>query len=132
MQFDALYPRESKILGLAMNKLSSRAFPQRRLWWLLWLALLLPAAQAAAAWHAVSHAALESSGETGGKQLVHLNDCAQCLAAAAMSGGAPTGQIQRVIHSEACYAVPPFTADGLLPAFRARAYLSRAPPFSPL
>lgn len=113
-----------------MHRPSSCTFSRRRLWWLLWLALLLPVAQSAAAWHAVSHAGKESSGETGGKHALHLNDCALCLTAAAMSGGAPTGQHQSAPISLARYAVPNFSVDGVLPASPLRAYLSRAPPFA--
>ena len=42
--------------GFAMHAHRSRAVPRRHLVWLLWLALLLPVAQAAASWHALSHA----------------------------------------------------------------------------
>ena len=115
-----------------MHRPSSFTFYQRRLGWLLWLALLLPAAQSAAAWHAVSHTGLESSGEAGGQQALHLNDCSLCLTAAAMSSGAPTAQFKNVRLSSASYTVPVLAADGISPAFPARAYLSRAPPFPPL
>lgn len=114
-----------------MHRPSSRTFSRRRLWWLLWLALLIPTAQAAAAWHAVSHTGLESSGEVGGKPVLHLNDCALCLTAAAMSGGALIGQLQGVPSAAARYPAPLVVANDVWPPFPPRAYLSRAPPCAP-
>lgn len=114
-----------------MHRPSSCTLSRRRLWWLLWFALLLPAAQSAAAWHAVSHTGLESRSETGGNRALHLNDCALCLTAAAMSGGALAGQMERVPIVAANFAAPQVSADGVWPTFPARAYLSRAPPFAP-
>ncbi len=52
--------------------------------WLLWLALILPIAQAMAGVHALSHA-----GERGDDGLVHLVDCDLCLVAAHLGAGAP-------------------------------------------
>jgi len=98
---------------------------------LLCFALLIPTAQAAAAWHAISHTPVESSGDAGGKPVVHLNDCALCLTAAAMSGGALVGQLQGVTDSAARYPAPLVAAEDVWPPFPPRAYLSRAPPCVP-
>lgn len=52
--------------------------------WLLWLALLLPIAQAMAGGHALSHV-----NDRPDEGLVHLVDCDLCLTAAHLAGGAP-------------------------------------------
>lgn len=56
--------------------------------WLLWLALLLPIAQAMAGVHALSHVGADRRDE-GTAHLVH---CDLCLAAADLAGGAPTAE----------------------------------------
>ncbi|MFG6459931.1 DUF2946 family protein [Roseateles sp. DXS20W] len=55
--------------------------------WLLWLALILPIAQAMADVHALSHA-----GDRQNDGLVHLDDCDLCLTAAHLAGGAPAAE----------------------------------------
>jgi hypothetical protein len=52
--------------------------------WLLWLALLLPIAQAMAGVHALSHV-----GEQGQDGLVHAVDCDLCVTAAHLAGAVP-------------------------------------------
>lgn len=54
--------------------------------WLLWLALLLPIAQAMAGVHALSH--LGSDRRDDG--IAHLVHCDLCLTAANLAGGAPS------------------------------------------
>ncbi|MFG6432545.1 hypothetical protein [Roseateles sp. LYH14W] len=55
--------------------------------WLLWLALLLPIAQAMAGVHALSHA-----GHDQDDAIVHLVDCDLCLTAAHLAGGAAAAE----------------------------------------
>ncbi|MCY4745452.1 hypothetical protein NYO99_10765 [Pelomonas sp. UHG3] len=52
--------------------------------WLLWLALILPIAQAMAGAHAFTH--VSDRPDDG---LVHLVDCDLCLTAAHLAGGVP-------------------------------------------
>lgn len=107
----------------------------RRFTWLLWLALLLPMAQAAANWHAFSHTGRETSsdtrGEPNGKQAPHLSHCDLCLTAAAVAGGAlpvaPTALPIPGLRHQAPQAA--FTSVWL--ALTVLAYLSRAPPPAP-
>lgn len=56
--------------------------------WLLWLALLLPVAQAMAAAHALSH--LDGSRQDDG--ISHLVHCDLCLTAADLASGAPAAE----------------------------------------
>ena len=104
---------------------------RRRLWWLLWLALLLPIVQAAANWHALSHTRLEANGEADGKQALHLSHCDLCLTAAAVSGGALPSKTPFPPSSAARHAAPHAASGGVWLALPTRAYLSRAPPFAP-
>ncbi len=53
--------------------------------WLLWLALILPIAQAMADVHALSHV-----GDRQDDGLVHVVDCDLCLTAAHLAGAVPT------------------------------------------
>ncbi|HEY0957236.1 MAG TPA: hypothetical protein VGE36_20960 [Roseateles sp.] len=69
--------------------------------WLLWLALILPIAQAMAGVHALSHA-----GERGDDGLVHLVDCDLCLVAAHLGAGAPVASPQPLPASPAVHAAP--------------------------
>ena len=104
---------------------------QRRSTWLLWLALLLPMAQAAANWHAFSHTGRETRGEPKGKQAPHFSHCDLCLTAAAVAGGAlpaaPTALPIPALRHQAPQAA--FASVWL--ALTALAYLSRAPPLAP-
>lgn len=102
--------------------------PQRRFMWLLWLALLLPLAQATATWHAYSHIALEQSQESDSKQALHQTHCDLCLTAAAVSSGAlPTAQLVLPFHS-ASFCLPHVAFKGVWLALLSPAYSPRAPP----
>ena len=109
--------------------LNFRPASQRRLAWLLWFALIVPLAQGAASWHAVSHAALEAAGAADGKRAPHPTHCDLCLAAAGASGGAPPGEPPSLPPDpSARHAMPQAASSGILPAPLALAYQSRAPP----
>lgn len=107
-----------------------------RLTWLLWLALLLPVAQAAAAWHAVSHTAVGSASGLGerpsgdNKQALHPVHCDLCLTAAALGGGALPSAPQWLVHPAARHQAPQATPGSPWLPPPARAYHSRAPPFA--
>lgn len=111
--------------------------PKQRLTWLLWLALLLPLSQSAAAWHAVSHAAVGSAPGSSErpandhKQALHPVHCDLCLTAAAVGGGAlPTAQ-QWLVHPAARHPAPQALPGSPWLPPRTRTYHSRAPPFAP-
>ncbi|MFG6488183.1 hypothetical protein ACG04R_15970 [Roseateles sp. BYS78W] len=70
--------------------------------WLLWLALLLPIAQAMAGVHALSHV-------SGGRQdegVAHLVHCDLCLTAADLAGGAPAAEPVAVAATTATHVAP--------------------------
>jgi len=106
----------------------SRTVASRRSTWLLWLALLLPMAQAAATWHALSHTGREASGEANGKQALHQTLCDLCLTAAAVTGGALPVAPPDMPHPAARHEVPLAAFASVWLALPALAYLSRAPP----
>ena len=94
--------------------------------WLLWLALLLPLAQAMAGVHALSHA----SGERQGDSLAHLVHCDLCLAAADLGSGAPASEPALLAQSPAVHAAP-LLARGHAPRAVALGLPpARAPPLS--
>ncbi|CAM4010020.1 hypothetical protein ROSA5918_18795 [Roseateles saccharophilus] len=77
--------------------------------WLLWLALLLPIAQAMAGVHALSHV----SGERQDDGIAHLVHCDLCLTAADLASGAPTappGPLPVGVAVEALVATPAVAA----------------------
>jgi len=69
--------------------------------WLLWLALLLPIAQAMAGMHAISH--LDDRPDDGLVDLVH---CDLCLTAAHLAAGAPAAEPPALAVSPAGHAAP--------------------------
>jgi len=113
-----------------MRASSSRSVPQRRLMWLLWAACLLPIAQTAATWHALSLARADRA-DVRDTQLLHHTHCDFCLTAAALSGGVLPGQPpsppRHVGHHEAPQAI----ASDIRFALAVWVYRSRAPPSAP-
>ena len=112
-----------------MSNVRSGRLAARRFGWLVWLGLLLPIAQLAAATHALSHArTATSSRDDPTSQVQHFAHCDLCLTAAAIGGAAP-------VSDPAALAMPAFDASpprdvvrvspALAPSF---AYRSRAPP----
>ncbi|MFG6456625.1 hypothetical protein [Roseateles sp. BYS96W] len=69
--------------------------------WLLWLALLLPIAQAMAGMHAISH--LDDRPDDGLVDLVH---CDLCLTAAHLAAGAPAAEPPALAACPAVHAAP--------------------------
>ena len=89
--------------------------------WLLWLALLLPIAQALAGVHALSHA-----GERQGDGVAHLAHCDLCLTAANLGSNAPANKPSPLRLEGATHVAPqpvaasaPRAADAGLPPARA-------------
>jgi hypothetical protein len=103
-------------------------WPRRRFAWLLWLGLLLPMAQVAAAVHVLSHARGAISGEADDKSAPHASHCDLCLTAAAIAGGAAIGEPPAFTPPAVRHEVPPAFAVEVWLALPVRAYLSRAPP----
>ena len=107
--------------------------------WVLWLALLLPLAQASAAWHAVTHvgAALgdaerdvERDADIAAKHAPHLAHCDLCLTAAGIGGAAFAGAPTPTPHPALRHQAPQRAFAGVWAASAPRAYRSRAPPLS--
>ncbi len=104
----------------------------RGLSWLFWLALLLPVAQSASAWHGYSHGRTQTASEREqDKQAPHSAQCDLCLSAAALSGGALMGRPPSFAAIAARHALPQPATASVWQALPALAYLSRAPPSAP-
>jgi hypothetical protein len=113
-----------------MHASSLRTTLPRRFAWLLWLGLLLPVAQVAAACHALSHTSDIVSGQADGKQAPHASHCDLCLSAAAIAGGALPGAIPAFVHPSLRHSIPQERVADVWPALPLRAYRSRAPPLA--
>lgn len=109
-----------------------RAAIAHRIGWLLCLVLLLPGAQTAAAWHALSHAAAAADTDLPGKGAPHLAHCDQCLCATPLGGGALPATAGAAPLAEARHALPQPGARACPHPVPAAAYLSRAPPLASL
>lgn len=93
--------------------------------WLLWLALILPIAQAMAGVHALSHV-----GERQDDGIAHLVHCDLCLTAADLGAGAPTAEPPALVAGVATHAAP-LIARGTAPrAVSLGLPPSRGPPAS--
>jgi hypothetical protein len=93
--------------------------------WLLWLALLLPIAQAMAGVHALSHV-----GDRLDDSIVHLVDCDLCLTAAHLAGGAPVAAPASLPAGPATHAVPQPAQAAVPHAVSHGLPLARGPPAS--
>ncbi len=93
--------------------------------WLLWLALLLPIAQAFAGVHAVSHL-----GDRPDDGLVDLVHCDLCLTAAHLGAGAPATEPAPLAASPARHAAPDVAVAATPLAARLGLPPARAPPVS--
>lgn len=113
-----------------MHALPSRPVVQRRLAWLLWFALLVPAAQLGAAWHALSHDRTETGRAVDDKRATTQTHCDLCLTSAAIAGGALLAELPAWAAPAAVHALPQAALVDVWLALTARAYRSRAPPFA--
>ena len=119
----------------AMQSLRSRPAFQRYFMWLLCLAFLLPVAQVTAAWHGLSHAIADASGDTkeaadAKRSLPHQTHCDLCLTASAVSGGALPGALPAFVPSVDGHPAPQSLSAEVWVAAPAHAYRSRAPPLA--
>lgn len=99
--------------------------------WLMWLALLLPLAQSAAAWHEVSHAAEAAGALDAGKKTLHNAACGLCLASAAVHGAGLASEPPALLHLALAQSQPLMPAPRRQPAPPVLGYSSRAPPSAP-
>jgi hypothetical protein len=113
-----------------MHALRSRILGRRHVAWLLWLAFLLPLAQTAAAWHALSHTSAELAGESQDGKALHASHCDLCLTGAAVTGGALPGHAPALPVDATSQAAPSAAPAGVASTAPAHDYLSRAPPFA--
>ena len=94
--------------------------------WLLWLAFLLPLAQAFAGVHALSHVNADRQDDG----IAHLVHCDLCLTAADLGAGAPAAEPVALVASTATHAAP-LVARGSTPrAVSLGLPPARAPPAS--
>ncbi len=108
----------------------TRRSTARRFAWLLWLGLLLPVAQIAAATHALSHASQAGSHDESHPQAPHLVHCDLCLMAAAIGGAAPAAIPSTLPMVSFEESHPGDVADTPLANATVLAYRSRAPPLA--
>jgi len=85
----------------------------------LWLALLLPVAQAMTEAHALSHV---------NDGIAHLVDCDLCLSAAHLGGGAPAAESATAPASVAVHAAPLLARGGQPRSVSLGLPPARAPP----
>lgn len=111
-----------------MHTLRSRLLLRHSLPWLVWLAMLLPMAQMAAAAHAVSHGATSQTEPANDKQSPHALQCDLCLTAAGVTGGVLPSHPLSAPGTSAGHAPPAVAAVSVWLSLPALAYLSRAPP----
>ena len=97
--------------------------------WLMWLALLIPLAQAAAGVHAISHIAGEAQSDEGKSSKPLADHCPQCVLAAALGSGALPATPVAWLAPMLRHALPASAAARAFACGCASAYLSRAPPF---
>ncbi len=127
-------PAAAKIPAFAMfAALRSRTAAPRRYAWLLWLALLLPLAQAAASSHVYSHTGDLAAGVEGLGKSKHAAGgahCALCVAGSiALGGGLPAATLP-ALPLCSHHAVPKAAFASLWEAAPRLAYQGRAPPFA--
>jgi hypothetical protein len=106
---------------------SPRRLPRISLPWLLWLALLLPLGQTAAAWHELSHAATRAGDDSEQKALDTVV-CGLCLASAAVQSGGMACATPVVPHPTLEPWLEARSGTAAAPTAPALGYQSRAPP----
>ncbi len=109
-----------------MRPALSAIVSRRRLAWLLWLALLLPLAQAAGAWHLITHEVERSGGDEPRHGPAH-SQCELCLAANALGTGSLAGEPPALALSTCPCEAPRADAAAARHDSAATAYRSRAP-----
>jgi len=95
--------------------------------WLLWLAFVLPVAQAVAGAHAISHVRTEAC-QAGIDACALPSSCDLCLLGAAIAGGAPAGDPPALALPALRDALPATVAVASADGGFDPCYRSRAPP----
>ena len=117
--------------ALAMFAASrSRTAAPRRFAWLLWLAMLLPLAQAVAGSHVYSHTDELAAGLADPGKAKHAQHCDLCLAGSVVHGGGLPAAALLLPLRPAAHAAPHVAFDSLWEAAPALAYQGRAPPIA--
>lgn len=98
--------------------------------WLAALALLIPAAQSFAGWHAMSHATSDTAAPAGKGHPAGSPACDLCVAAAAIGSCAAPAAMQTTAPVAGTAPLVPAALTGRWISAPAAAYSSRAPPFS--
>lgn len=106
---------------------SSDSVSRRRFAWLLWLALLMPLAQAAAGWHVAAHESARAGSDDGKHGPAH-SQCELCLAAAALGSGALPARPAALPCPACVHEIPSADSGAAALAPTSSAYRSRAPP----
>jgi hypothetical protein len=99
-----------------------------RFGWLLWLVMLVPAAQSAAAWHSYSHLAQTTRGDD--PRILHPTHCDLCLAAANLAGGSLPADVPCPPACARCPVPAAVQVVSVSTTPPTPAYLSRAPPLT--
>ena len=94
--------------------------------WLLWLALLVPLAQSAAALHGYSHVGTEADEHRDAA--LQASHCDLCLTAAALAGGALPSRPSQLVLAAGPVSVPRAAAASVWQGLATPGYQSRAPP----
>jgi hypothetical protein len=113
-----------------MMTLSHPHLTRRRLALLLWLVLLLPLGQMAATVHMLSHVHSGQADGDEGTQGLHEDHCDQCATAATLIAGAPVATTPVLPSVTARHEAALIALLEIVWSAPARAYNSRAPPFS--
>jgi hypothetical protein len=118
-------------MPLVMRLLRSPLLPRVTLAWLAALALLLPVAQLAAAWHSYAHVAPQTSPDDAHRSLPDLAHCDLCLTVAGLgNSGPPLVTTALRLAPPSNDAAPAAIVPGVASAPALLAYLSRAPPIT--
>lgn len=114
----------------AMDSRRRPSCSRRRTAWLLWLALLLPLAQSAAALHGYAHVGTETGEHRDADPALQAGHCDLCPTAAALAGGGlPAGESTLVLGAGQD-SVPRAAAASVWQGLPIPGYRSRAPPLS--
>jgi len=121
-------PVRQRKMTLGMRSSPSSSVLRSRFGWLLWLVMLVPAAQSAASWHGYSHLAQSTRGDD--PRALHPTHCDLCLAAADLAGGGPPTDVPRASACTHGEVLPPAPVVNVSTTPTPPAYLSRAPPLT--